>query len=101
MSKEDVEAVARLAYLRLSEDEIRELQEDLEVILDYIGRLDEMEIDDLPPLFNPVVSADNVWREDEIRGANITGAFLRGVPEVVDGHPRVPRVVAQSEEGEE
>ena len=98
MSKGDVEAVARLAYLRLSEDETRELQEDLEVILDYIGRLEEMEIDDLPPLFNPVVSGDNVWREDEVREAHVTGAFLRGVPDVVDGHPRVPRVVAPSEE---
>ncbi|MFO8060700.1 MAG: Asp-tRNA(Asn)/Glu-tRNA(Gln) amidotransferase subunit GatC [Bacillota bacterium] len=100
ISREDVEAVARLAHLRLSEDEVRDMGEDLGAILDYIGRLDELDIDDLPPLFNPVASGDNVWREDQVRDAGVTEAFLRGVPETVDGYPRVPRVVDTSGEGE-
>ena len=100
MSREDVEAVAQLAHLRLSEEEMHRLQDDLGAILDYMGRLDELEIEDLPPLFNPVTSGDNVWRDDEPGDAGIAEAFLRSVPELVDGHPRVPRVVAGSGEGE-
>ncbi len=99
MSREDVEAVARLAHLRLSEDEVRGLQKDLGAILEYIGRLDELKIDDLPPLFNPAAPGSNVWRDDEVQDAGVAGSFLRGVPEVVEGHPRVPRVVARSGEG--
>ena len=100
ISKADVESVAHLAHLRLSEDEIAELQEDIEAILDYVGRLDELDVDEEPPLFNPADLSENVWRDDEVRDAGVAGTFLAGVPEVADGHPRVPRVVGGSGEGE-
>lgn len=96
--------VAELAHLRLSDEEVRNLQDDLAAILEYVERLDELNLEDVPPMYSPTSAGGNVWREDEVRDAGITPAFLQGAPDIEGLHVRVPRVVgnvgAEEEEHE-
>ncbi len=100
--KQQAAYVARLAHLRLSGAELKTMARDMESILDYIGRLEELELDEVQPLFNPAAADDNVWREDETGTDDISDEFLRGAPDVRDRYLMVPQVVASDEvEGED
>jgi aspartyl-tRNA(Asn)/glutamyl-tRNA(Gln) amidotransferase subunit C len=66
LSRKDVEKIASLARLELSEDEKILYQEQLSAILAYAERLNELDLQDVPPTAS-AVPLKNVLREDEIR----------------------------------
>ncbi|MFN2221455.1 MAG: Asp-tRNA(Asn)/Glu-tRNA(Gln) amidotransferase subunit GatC [Chloroflexota bacterium] len=66
LSRKDVEKIAGLARLELSEDEKILYQEQLSAILAYAERLNELDLQDVPPTAS-AVPLTNVMREDEIR----------------------------------
>ncbi len=63
--KEEVERVSSLASIQLSKEEKEGLEEDMENILDWFSRLDEIETEDLEPAFHPI-ELKNEMREDEV-----------------------------------
>lgn len=63
---EDVKKVAHLARLQLTEEEIRQYQEQLSSVLDYVELLNELDLEDVPPTAH-AVARRNVFREDEAR----------------------------------
>lgn len=63
---EDVKKVAHLARLQLTEEEIRQYQEQLSSVLDYVELLNELDLEDVPPTAQ-AVARRNVFREDEDR----------------------------------
>ncbi len=63
ITKQDVEHVARLARLALSEDEKTRYAGQLEAILGYIDQLNAVNTDNVP-LTTHVLPMSNVWRED-------------------------------------
>jgi aspartyl-tRNA(Asn)/glutamyl-tRNA(Gln) amidotransferase subunit C len=65
LSRKDVEKIAGLARLELSEDEKILYQEQLSAILAYAERLNELDLQDVPPTAS-AVPLTNVMREDEI-----------------------------------
>lgn len=62
MDIKDVENLARLARIELSEDEKKELLSDMDSILGYVKQIEEVKIEDVEPEYK----VHNVWREDEI-----------------------------------
>ncbi len=100
-AKEQVISVARLSHLRLSADEGEAVAGDLASILDYVGRLDDLDLDDVEPLFNPAIADENVWREDGAAVQDISEEFLRQAPEVRERYLLVPQVVSSDEAGGE
>ena len=46
--------VAKLARLRLSDDEAREMQQQLDAILEYMEGLDALDVSDVPPTFHSI-----------------------------------------------
>jgi aspartyl-tRNA(Asn)/glutamyl-tRNA(Gln) amidotransferase subunit C len=66
LSREDVEKIAGLARLELSEDEKTLYQQQLSAILAYAERLNELDTKDVPPTAS-AVPLKNVLREDEVR----------------------------------
>lgn len=66
LSRKDVEKIASLARLELSEDEKILYQEQLSAILAYAERLNELDLQDVPPTAS-AVPLTNVLREDEVR----------------------------------
>lgn len=64
ISREEVLHVARLARLALTEDEVERLTEELGKIVEAVGIVSELDLDDVPPTSHPL-DVVNVWDEDE------------------------------------
>ncbi len=64
LSREEVQHIARLARLGLSEDDIARFREQLSDILDYFQRLRQVNTDDVPPTAH-TLPLHNVMRDDE------------------------------------
>lgn len=92
LSREDVDHIAHLARLHLSEDEKVRYREQLSNIFDHISKLSELDTTDVPPLSSVVVTQSRL-REDEPGQAMTREDLLRNAPEVTDDQFRVPPVL--------
>lgn len=66
LTRDDVRKVAHLARLELSETEIERYQEQLSQVLDYVARLEELDVDGVEPTAH-AIAQQNVMRDDETR----------------------------------
>ena len=89
ITRADVLHVARLARLALREDEIERLQEQLNAILDAVGKVSELDLADVPPTSHPLALV-NVWAEDEPRPSLSLEEALANAPERDGDFFRVP-----------
>ncbi|MCD6270756.1 Asp-tRNA(Asn)/Glu-tRNA(Gln) amidotransferase subunit GatC [bacterium] len=64
LSKEEVKHVARLARIKLTEEEMQKMQGELVKILDYIEKLKELDVENLEPTTHSIL-IKNVFREDK------------------------------------
>ncbi|AXA36033.1 MAG: Asp-tRNA(Asn)/Glu-tRNA(Gln) amidotransferase subunit GatC [Candidatus Hydrogenedentota bacterium] len=97
MSKLDIEAVkhvALLARLELSEEEIEHFARDLNTILDYVAKLNELDTSGVPPTSHSL-ALSNVFREDIVRESLPAEAALANAPEAEDGCFKVPAVIQE------
>lgn len=67
----ELEKLARLSSLKLSDEEKESLRTDLSNILGYVDQLSEVNTDGVEPTYQ-VTNLKNVWREDEIGNDNVT-----------------------------
>jgi len=88
----DIEHVARLARLALTEEEKERLRAQLGVILDHAARVREVATADVPPTAYAIPRA-NVLRPDEPTPTLPHDEALAGAPEVEEGRFKVPRIV--------
>jgi len=88
----DVEKVAGLARLGLSSDEKERLGDQLNDILVYMDKLDELDTTDIEPLAH-ILSLKNVLREDRVREGLTQSEALKNAPEEKDGLFKVPPVI--------
>jgi aspartyl-tRNA(Asn)/glutamyl-tRNA(Gln) amidotransferase subunit C len=92
ISRADVEHVARLARLRLTDDELDRYQAQLTVILEEADKIKRLPTEGVPPTAHAVPMA-NVWREDVV-GPTLTQAeALSTAPEVEQDRFKVPRII--------
>ena len=92
ISEQDVRYVARLARLALSEEEYRQMTRQLGEIIEYVGKLGELDTEGVEPLAFAATSG-GVFREDKSRGAYGAGEMLSGAPAAGDGCYLVPKVI--------
>ncbi|MDI3256929.1 MAG: Asp-tRNA(Asn)/Glu-tRNA(Gln) amidotransferase subunit GatC [Kyrpidia sp.] len=92
ISLEQVEHVARLARLALTESEAAMYAEQLGAILEFADQLQELDVSDVPPTSH-VLPISNVLREDEARPGLSREAALAGAPDSEDGQFRVPAIL--------
>jgi len=92
LTRADVEHVARLARLELSDDEIEGFTEQLRVILDHAGEVAALETHDVPPTAHPLPLV-NVLRADVARAGLPRDEILAMAPASEDGRFRVPRIL--------
>jgi aspartyl-tRNA(Asn)/glutamyl-tRNA(Gln) amidotransferase subunit C len=88
----DIEHVARLARLELTDEEKARLREQLGVILEAAAKVSEVATDDVPPTAY-AIARSNLLRADEITPSLTTEEVLSNAPEVEDDRFKVPRVV--------
>ena len=86
--------VAKLARLRLSDEEVERMVGELSGILDHVDRISSHDLDDVPPTSH-VVELENVLRPDEPRPSLPRDAALASAPEPQDGAFRVPSPQAE------
>ena len=88
----DIEHVARLARLNLTDEEKTRLRAQLGVILEHAARVQEVAADDVPPTAQAVPRA-NVLRPDIVEPGLTHEEALSNAPEEEAGRFKVPRIV--------
>jgi aspartyl-tRNA(Asn)/glutamyl-tRNA(Gln) amidotransferase subunit C len=89
LSREQVLHVARLARLKLDEDEVERFGGELSKITDWIDKVAELDLDDVPPTSH-VVEVENVLRADEPRPCLPKEKVLESAPDADENGFRVP-----------
>jgi aspartyl-tRNA(Asn)/glutamyl-tRNA(Gln) amidotransferase subunit C len=90
--KMDIEKVARLARLDLSEEEKATFGNQLEQILTYMEQLNRLDTTGVEPTSH-AIPISNVFREDEVRPSLPQEEVLGIAPDQEDGHFKVPRII--------
>jgi aspartyl-tRNA(Asn)/glutamyl-tRNA(Gln) amidotransferase subunit C len=89
ISRDEVLHVARLARLELSEPELERFAEQLNAILEAVGKVGELDLSGVEPTAHPLELA-NIWAEDEPRPSLTVEEALADAPDREDGAFRVP-----------
>lgn len=93
ISREDVEHLAELSRINLTPGELEKYQEELSLILDYVGQLKEVD-DQSADFLTTAKELKNNWREDEIKDwsrIEVAAALEQG--EIEAGQVKVKRVL--------
>lgn len=92
VSKKDVDYIKELARLRVSDEETEGLVKDLNMILGYVDKLQELNTDHVDILVNPLY-IENVYRDDVVEESLKSEDFLRNAPDRTDDYLKVPSVI--------
>jgi len=95
LSKKEVEHIAKLARLGLTEKEIEKFQKELSPILDYIEKLKEVDVSGTEPTSHPL-KIENVMREDKEKSKikyQISKRLLELAPETKDSYIKVKSIL--------
>ncbi len=92
ITQTDVRHVARLARLELDEDEIASLTSQLDQILAYIDKLNELDTSGVEPTTH-ALAIENAFREDEVKPSIDRDTILAGAPRTNGESFVVPRVI--------
>jgi aspartyl-tRNA(Asn)/glutamyl-tRNA(Gln) amidotransferase subunit C len=94
VTEQEVSHVADLANLELTAQERTRLAKDLNSILEYIDRLNELDTSNVPPMAQVAGnSTDFAMRADELRPSLPQEAALKNAPDASDGFFKVPKVI--------
>jgi len=92
LSKKEVEHVAWLAHIELSEQEKELFTEQFNDILDYFKKIDEIDTEGVEPTYH-VLDLNNVTRKDEILPSLSTEDALKNAPRKQKKFFKAPRIV--------
>ena len=87
----DVEHVAKLARLALTEEEKEKFAPQLNAVLEYVDELNEVDTTGIEPMAHSI-KISNVMREDEVKQEFSREEMLQNAPEEEDGFFRVPKI---------
>lgn len=91
LTLQEVEHIARLARLELSEEQKTLYREQLEAILDHFVRLQKLDTKEVPPTASVAV-AEMPLRIDESHPGLPTEAVLKNAPKTEEGQFKIPPV---------
>ena len=89
IDREQVLHVAKLARLRLTDEEVERMSGELSSILDHIETIGELDLEGVAPTSH-VVELENVLRDDEPRPSLPREVALEPAPDASDDGFRVP-----------
>ncbi|MBS0185327.1 MAG: Asp-tRNA(Asn)/Glu-tRNA(Gln) amidotransferase subunit GatC [Proteobacteria bacterium] len=95
VTKDTVLKIAKLARIEISEKEVPLLVQELDGILHWIDRLNQVDTTTTPPLSTPLqeLHTSQPLRPDHVTDGNIVEKILSNAPEVVLNMFVVPKVV--------
>lgn len=90
MNLKDVENLAELARLELSQEEKEKVLIDMGSILDYVKQIEAVQVGDI----KPNLQLHNVWREDEIQTREFSKELIISqFPDAQDGFLKVKKIL--------
>jgi len=89
IDRDQVLHVARLARLKLTDDEIERMAGELSGILEHVDRISELDLDGVEPTSH-VIALENVLRSDRPRPSWSRDEVLERAPDPASGSFRVP-----------
>ncbi len=92
LNRKDVEHVALLSRLELSDQELDKYTEQLDAILEYIDVLNQVDTSGVEPMAH-VLDLRNVMRPDVVLPSLPREAALQNAPEPENGFFKVPKIV--------
>ncbi|MBN2373805.1 Asp-tRNA(Asn)/Glu-tRNA(Gln) amidotransferase subunit GatC [bacterium] len=95
ITKKEVEYVADLACMEISEEEKEIFTRQLDSILSYMEKLNQLDTKDIEPTSH-VLQTDNVFREDKVKPSLPQDEALANAPDKKNGFFRVPRVIEEN-----
>jgi len=96
ISREDVLRVADLAYLDLSDSELETYRKQIDEILEYAGKLNELDTTNVEPMAQVLAddqAADATLREDVVVPCDVAPEILKQAPDPEPPYFRVPKVI--------
>lgn len=94
LSRDEIEKVAKLSKLRLTEDEFVKFDKELNDILDYINVLNELDTENIKPLVY-IHDDINNFREDDARQSIEVSKAMLNAPVSEDNTIVVPKVIGE------
>ncbi|MBA2382491.1 MAG: Asp-tRNA(Asn)/Glu-tRNA(Gln) amidotransferase subunit GatC [Chloroflexi bacterium] len=98
LSRSDVEHVAHLARLGLTDDELGRLQGQLNHILDQYTKLAELDTDSIAPTAQ-TIELENILREDVVTPSLPVEEILRNAPDAAGGYIVSPPILSDESGG--
>ena len=87
----DVEHVAKLARLELTEEEKEKFTGQLGAVLEYVNQMNEVDTSDVEPMAH-AIDFSNVMREDKVVYEQTKEELMKNAPYEEDGFFRVPKI---------
>jgi aspartyl-tRNA(Asn)/glutamyl-tRNA(Gln) amidotransferase subunit C len=95
INRQQVERVAHLSRLDLTEQELELFSGQLSAIVEYIQKLNELKTDGVEPLAH-CLPVHNVFRNDTVKPSLATEDAMANAPDRVDDFFKVPRILDDS-----
>ena len=92
ITKQEVEHVAKLGRLELSDQETDRLTDQLSNILTYVEKLNELDTKSVEPTAH-VLDIKNVMRDDIAAPSLPQDRALANAPDKAAGHYKVPKII--------
>jgi len=95
VSKDDVKKIAELARLEFNEKEIENYTSEMNQILEYVDKLNELDTENVKSLSHPIENS-NVFRDDILKESTRREEALKNAPDASTEHFKVPKVINQN-----
>jgi len=92
ISKDEVKHLAKLTQLELSNEELEKMTKELDLILNYVAKLNEVDVFNIQPLTGGH-NLKNVFREDDLLEFNFDRNLLFQEAEFENGFLKVKRII--------
>lgn len=87
-----VDKIAELAKLQFSDAAKEEIKTDLNKMLDFVDKLNELDTENVDPLIY-MLNEEQVLREDEVKGQVLQDEALKNAPDKDSDYFKVPKVI--------
>ncbi len=92
ITKDDVVYISKLSRISMSEKEIASFTSQLDSILEYMKKLNELDTDNIKPTSH-VLDVNNVVRKDEVVENSDREEILSNAPDLDNNFFRVPKII--------
>jgi len=92
ITKKDVEYIAHLSRLEITEEEKDKYAQQLSDILEHVNRMQKLDTNNIEPTFN-TIDMKNVYREDEIKPCADRKKVFDAAPSIENNGFKVPKII--------